>query len=334
MELGLLQQVKAPVEKQSASLTDAGVCPSLTKTGKGSSSAHHGEIFQGVIEGPDGRLHRGLVSLPCDMFCSEATFTPDLTGVVRVTPHWKVKARKAIELFLARDGQNRRGGHLHIQSTVPIGWGLGSSTSDITAAIRATADAFGERITRREMAALAVEAETASDSTMFKYPLVLFAQREGAILERFSAQLPGLAVLGFNTDATRRGINTLELAPARYSCWEIEAFRPLVGLLRRAIETQDPKAIGCVATASSYINQRHLPVPHFDKLIKIRESVGALGLQVAHSGTVAGFLFDLHDPAKEHRINDAKQLVHETGFRETWRFQIEANDGDEEGVRD
>lgn len=325
MELGVLHQVEAPVEEHSAPLGDAGICPSLTKTGKGSSIAHHGEIFQGVIEGPDGRLHRGLVSLPCDIFCSEATFTPDVTGTVRVTPPWKIKARKAIELMLARDKQSRRGGHLHIQSTVPIGWGLGSSTSDIMAAIRATADAFRERITQREVAALAVKAETASDSTMFKYPLVLFAQREGAILEQFSGQLPGLAVLGFNTDGTRRGINTLELAPARYSSWEIEAFRPLVGLLRRAIETQDSKSIGCIATASAYINQSHLPLPHFDKLIKIKESVGALGLQIAHSGTVAGFLFDVHDPEKEHRINHAKRLIHEMSFRESWRFQIEAH---------
>lgn len=331
MELGLVQQVAAPVEKQSSSLADAAVCAPVTKTGKGASNAHHGEIFQGVIEGPDGRLHRGLVSLPCNIFYSEATFTPDHTGIVKVTPPWKVKARKAIELMLSRDRQNRRGGHLHIQSSVPIGWGLGSSTSDITAAIRATADAFRERITRRELAALAVQAEIASDSTMFKYPLVLFAQREGAILEQFSGQLPGLAIVGFNTDATRKGINTLDLAPARYSCWEIEAFRPLIGLLRRAIETQDPKAIGCVATASAYINQSHLPLPHFDRLIKIKETVGALGLQIAHSGTVAGFLFDLHDPDKEHRINHSKRLIHETGFRETWHFQIEANDGGETG---
>jgi uncharacterized protein involved in propanediol utilization len=289
--------------------------------GCGTATAHHGEIFQGVVEISEGRLRRGLVSLPCGIFRSEATFFPDRSGVVQVEPVWKIKTRKAVELALGYCGKRHWGGLLNICSTIPVGWGLGSSTSDVTAAIRAVADSFGVKIESRAIASLAVQAESASDSTMFDENIVLFAQREGVIIEDLKGSLPALEVLGFNADHTARGVDTLSLLPARYSWWEVEAFRPLVGLLRRAIGTQNPYLIGQVASASAHINQRHLPKPHYDLLKQVEREVGALGLQVAHSGTVVGFLFDPYDSQTEGRIQGARRMLSETGFDETWRFQ-------------
>jgi uncharacterized protein involved in propanediol utilization len=292
--------------------------------GCGTATAHHGEIFQGVLEVSEGRLKRGLVSLPCGIFRSEATFFPDKSGIVRVEPVWKIKTRKAVELALSYCGKRHWGGVLKICSTIPVGWGLGSSTSDVTAAIRAVADAFGVRIEARIIASLAVQAESASDSTMFNENLVLFAQREGVIIEDLKGSLPALEVLGFNTDLSARGIDTLSFLPVRYSWWEVEAFRPLVGLLRRAIDTQNPHLIGHVATASAHINQRHMPKPHYDFLKQVVHEVGALGLQVAHSGTVVGFLFDPADSQNESRIQGARRMISEMGFDETWRFKTRA----------
>lgn len=290
------------------------------QAGYGSATAHHGELFQGVLETSEGRLRRGLVSLPCSIFKSEARFIPDLTGVIKVEPVWKFKACKAVEVTLERYGRNGTGGILRVRSNTPVGWGLGSSTSDVTAAIRAVADAFDERLSERDIGALAVKAESASDSIMFSESAVVFAQREGVVIEQFSGTLPPLEVLGFNTGPTGVGIDTLGYLPVRYSWREIESFRPLVGLLRQAIITQDGRLIGQVATASAEINQQHLPKPYFQTLKQIMLRVGALGLQVAHSGTVVGLLFDPEDERKDSRIRDARELVAEIGFAEGWRF--------------
>src|SRR5262249_12428278 len=143
---------------------------------------------------------------------------------------------------------------------------LGSSTSDVTATIRAVAKALDVRLSREVIAHLAVKAETASDPIMFGSRAVLFDHRGGGIIEDFGGQLPALEVVGFNTDPTGAGIDTLNFPPARYRWNEIEAFRPLVGLMRRAVHAQNARLVGRAASASARINQRFLPTPHFDRL--------------------------------------------------------------------
>lgn len=309
------------------------------KLGHGKAESHHGEIFQGVVAESCGRLHRGLVSLPCGFKRSLATFYPTKYDTVTVTPSWKFKARRAVELTLryVKDtnselagGSEVRGGHLQIQSNIPLKWGLGSSTSDVTATINATADAFGVAIRPDLIARIAVQAEIASDSLMFGERAILFAQREGIILEDFCGYIPRLVVLGFNTDPTGAGVDTLASPPARYEWWEIEAFRPLIGLLRQAIKQQSLLLIGKIASASARIHQRHLPKPYFDKIERLCEEVGALGLQVAHSGTIVGILFDGEDNDLEHRIFHGERKLSEIGFDSTWRF----NTGDSSRVDD
>lgn len=295
------------------------------KPGYGVASAHHGELLQGVVVGDDGRLKRVLVSIPCGMFKSEARFTPNGSDVVEVEPKWKIKSCRAVELTLSSLGKDNCGGKLQIHSSIPVGWGLGSSTSDVTAAIRATANALNERLSPHKVATLAVRAETACDATMFGERMVLFAQREGIVVEDFRSSLPRLEVLGFNTSSNGNGVDTIAFAPARYSWWQIEAFRPMVGLLRRAVYLRSAPLLGQVATASAEINQQYLPTPHFYELKEISVQVGALGLQVAHTGTIAGLLFDPDDPSKDDRIEHAQTLLANLGIKHMWVFQTSAN---------
>jgi uncharacterized protein involved in propanediol utilization len=293
--------------------------PRVLPRGSGRALAHHGEILQGVFETAPGRLCRALVTLCADVFWSEATFTPDGSGVVAADEAWRVKAVRGVELALARAGRTGCGGRLQVRSNIPPGWGLGSSTSDVTAAIRAAGASLGLQLSAEEVAALAVQAETASDSTMFEQRALLFAQRRGVLVEDLGQPLPNLEVLGFNTDPV--GVDTLRLPPARYSWAEIEAFRPLLGLLRQAVRHQDAELCGRVATASARINQRHLPKPHFDGLEALVERAGGVGLQVAHSGTVVGLLFRPDDDDKEDRIAEARAGLAALAVTGVWRFQ-------------
>src|SRR6185295_10062531 len=103
------------------------------------------------------------------------------------------------------------------------------------------------------IADLAVRAEIASDPLMFGDRVVLFAHREGHIIEDLGDCLPPLEVVGFNTDPHGNGINTLAYKPARYSWWDIEAFRAIIGLMRRAVQTQSSQLVGRVASASARI---------------------------------------------------------------------------------
>lgn len=221
-----------------------------------------------------------------------------------------MKAASAARRALDYMGLHERGGTLTVSSNIPIGFGMGSSTSDIVATINAVAHAFGRRLGPEVVAKLAVASEVASDSTMFPETVVLFAQREGIVLEHLGAQLPALTVLSVNA-APDHVIDTLAHPPARYCDWEKEAFRSLLAMARKAVLTGDASLIGRVASASARINQRFLPKARFAEMERIAAATGAVGIQVAHSGTVAGLLFDATIIGVEDRVRKAAEALTE-----------------------
>ena len=285
------------------------------RVGKACAPAHHGEIVQGAFR-VGGRVKRGLVTLPCPLYSSRATFTQDRSGQVRVLPGWREKARRAAELTVLEIAPGA-GGCLEIASDVPLGRGLGSSTSDVLAAIRAVADSFGLVLPPVGVARLAVEAELASDSLMFDHSAVLFAHREGTLIEDFGAELPPLHVLGFGTGGP---VDTLAHEPARYTEQELDTFGELRVMLRQAVAARDCALIGKVATRSTWINQKHLPIPFLDEVCAVAADVGALGVQAAHSGNVGGILFERQVPDLGYRVEIAQKLLRRVGHTNHWRF--------------
>lgn len=308
-----------------ASLIDLAPAVALraNQNGYGQMHAHHGEIVQGVFYSGDGTLEHALVTLPCPIFNSRACFRPVQSGPLIVEPRDRVRARTAARLTLDALGCVGWGGSLRIESDVPCRWGCGSSTTDVLASIRAVADVFNVRIEAAWTARVSVASETASDSLM--YPsnrAVLFAQRRGSVLLDLGGPLPPVRVLGFNTEDDR-GVETLLLGPMPYSPWEVEAFRVMLGLLRRAVDQQDPSLLGRVATASTLITQRHRPKRLMSQVLQLGKEAGALGIQVAHSGTVAGFLFEIA-PSAAARIEQARAGLAGLGIRSgTWEFSTE-----------
>lgn len=299
-----------------------GVHRNAWHTGSGSSPIHHGEIIQGAFR-VGGRIRRGLVTLPCQLYHSRAEFRPMTGAPVTVRPEWRAKARRAAELTVreieAVLGAGL-GGVLTVASDVPLCRGFGSSTSDVLATIRAVTDAFALTFPPETVARLAVRAETASDSLMFGEHAVLFAHREGEIIEDFGHRLPPIHVVGFGTG---EGVDTLASLPARYSRYELDTFDELRGLLRAGLTTGDLALIGQVATVSTRINQSYLPVPELDRVSAIAREAGAVGVHTAHSGDIAGILFDRSDPDLEHRAETAQKLLRALGFSEQWRFSAD-----------
>lgn len=312
-----------PVTPEEAMQLNVSTAPAATPPGvRGTyhSIAHHGEILQGVFEA-GGRLRRGLITLPCPLYSSRAVFEPStMTDTVEVWEPWRAKAALAAQLALETLGGTWTGGRLQMSSDIPLGRGFGSSTADVLAAIGAVFRAAGRTPDPAQSAALAVAAETASDALMYPHRAVLFAHRQGERIEDLGDGLMPLAVLGFGTSRDGRGVDTLTLPPARYTVWEIEAFRPLLGMARRAVRTGDVALLGRVATGSALLNQRHLPVPRLDDLLALGRAVGAAGLQVAHSGDVAGLLFDPFLPDLNARTEDAERGLTALGVQRTWHF--------------
>ncbi|NTA14006.1 kinase [Agrobacterium tumefaciens] len=290
------------------------------RVGIGRASAHHGEFLQGMFpEG--GELHRGLLTLPMTRMESVVTFWPDRSPNIRTRPEGRNKAAAAARLALDTLGYHGDGGCITIESTIPVGHGYGSSTADVVASIRAILTASHSAFRESAICRLAVAAETASDAVIFGAQAVLFAQREGRVIEYLPGEYPPLHVVGFSSPRDG-GVDTLEFPPADYDCDEIETFRVLRAAARRAIRTQDANLLGQVATASAHINQRYLPKDNLDEAFAISSEAGGCGVQVAHSGSLIGILIDATMPDAAARIERVLSKARDGGFINVVDFTV------------
>ena len=287
--------------------------------GVGYAPAHHGELMQGMFHDGSGRLRRALVTLPDPSRGSRAVFRPSERhwGIVG-TPEL-IKVRRAAILALHEFSGHpspAKGGQIEITSNVPRGIGMGSSTSDVAATIRAVADFHEVPLSREEVGRLAVLAECASDSVMIDDRVVLFAHRDGVVLETFGHRLPPMVVVGCDT-APGSVVDTLAFPPAEYGDAEVGAFQVLRAALRRAVATEDVALLGRVTTASARLNQRFLPKPALEALLELCLRLGGCGVQVAHSGTVAGLIFHASQPRLERSVDECMAGITALGLEST-----------------
>ncbi len=207
-------------------------------SGEGIAGHHHGELFQGaVVRG--GEVVPCLITMPARGVGSRARYVPGVAAdpaaspMLEVMPAWKTKARRAAGLALAFTGAPPAG-RLEIECAVATGVGLGSSTCDVVAAIRAACNAYGVTLDAGDVARLAIEAEGAADPIMFDGETVLFAQRHGRVLESFGSWIPCYTVLSVDTDAGSEGVDTLSLPRPDYTDSELAAFEGLISRARDA----------------------------------------------------------------------------------------------------
>ncbi|MFG3251729.1 GHMP kinase [Streptomyces sp. NPDC048187] len=303
--------------------------------GTGHAACHHGEILQGRFLDERRRPVHALVTLPMNGPGSTAYFThrpgspPD---EVSVTPDGRTKARTAAVLAVrecaARRGADPCGGELTLTGCLPVGLGMGSSTSDVIATVRAVTDAWGLCLPPETVARIAVRAEGASDPLMHDPRPLLFAQREGRVLEALGAALPPTVVVGC-TLAGGGPVDTLAL-PAPHHDGDLPAYGRLRRMLRRAVADTDTALLGRVGTASARLRQRTLCKPEFPALLAIADSTGAAGVQIAHSGNVAGILFDPRAPGLRHRVRSCARALEGEGCTPIRTFTTFASPSSEE----
>ena len=261
---------------------------------------HHGELIQGGLR-RNGAIRPALVTLPRRDRVATCRLELFEAERLEVAPQCNSKALNAARIALDRFGRPRATGRLTLTSGVETGLGLGSSTADVVSAIRACASALGVTPTAEEMAAIAVEAELAVDPLMFESQALLFAPRTGEVIEDWGDWYPDYTIFSCNLAEEGMRIDTLLLSPV-YPEEEADRFEEIVGQARSGFARRDPALIAEAATRSAILNQSRLTLPRFTALESLARDAGALGIQVAHSGTVGGVLLDPEDSEIEDRI--------------------------------
>jgi uncharacterized protein involved in propanediol utilization len=283
------------------------------RVGFGTGHGHHGEIVQGVFDVTSELSAHGLLTLPCPLFSSRVQFTPNSSGKVtafgatraRGSPH--AKTITAAELTCSFIGSAGCGGDLRVDTNIPKGKGCGSSTADVVGAIRAVADSARVELSDTDIGRIAVQAEMASDSVMFDLP-VLFAQTRGVTIDRYDNHLPAFSVIGFDS-APGSTIDTLDMERPVHDQEDLSTFALLRSGLRRAIHAGDAGLLGKVASASTRIALKHKPNSRIQDVMAAAEHWGCLGVQVAHSGTIAGIM--IANGGKNESADDHVRLTAE-----------------------
>lgn len=271
-----------------------------------------GELVQGYLDGRDF-----LINSPIG-WSSEVTVTLTSDAAVQVEAEWPFdKITRVVRMTLEALGTSH-GARVELSKRVPRGKGLASSTSELAAAIAATARAFGTEIPPGEMVRLILEVDGSSDG-VFLPGVTMCNHLTGELYASFGPPPPLSAVIvdtGGSVDTCSidrqraRAIATAHGAKLRAAVAEVKA----------GFVAGDCRRIARGATLSAEINQLVLPKPLLAELSSGTREFGGLGVNCAHTGTVLGVLFDPTRTSTAWISRRVAAIVGETAILGTWRF--------------
>ncbi len=241
-----------------------------------------GELVQGRIDGKDF-----LVTCPVNLF-SYVLVTVAPTGEIKYPSYkWKAKLamRKTLDFFQLKD----YGGEIKIDSEIPVGKGMASSSADIVGVCLATAGAIRKSLSEQDIAKIALSIEP-TVGIVFK-GITLFDHRKGLIHAYLGAP-PEMKILAIDFGGF---VDTIEFNKSDFSqihqSNQLEIINAL-NLVKQGIKERDISLIGEGATISAVCNQKLLFKPELEKIIELSYQFAAVGINIAHSGTMVGILLE------------------------------------------
>ena len=245
-----------------------------------------GELAQGVIEG----IHF-LVTCPID-FYSRVTVDLYSDGPGVEAPAGCDKTAAAVRRALSQLKNAKVRAKVTINNPIPRGKGMASSSADLAAAIAATGLALGQELTPYQIAQIALSIEP-TDGIMIP-GVALFDHRAGIIRESLGPP-PPMEIVALDLGGT---VDTVQFNMVdRFQRWQNvdEQTNEALRLLRLGISNEDPVLVGQGASISADASQAVLSKPRLEEVKSFAESVGAVGVNVGHSGTIMGVLLDARE---------------------------------------
>lgn len=271
------------------------------RTTSATASGTFGELLQGVLPGISGDHGVDfLVTLPITLR-SHVCFRLEPEAPLVVYPSHKRKSAQVARRMLAAAGVS--GGTLVIDSAIPTGKGLASSSADLVATVRAIGGCLGldtsEAATEEWIRSI-----EPTDGVMYR-DVVAFDHRD-VRLRAVLGPVPTLTVVavdeGGRVDTVRFNAHREPFGPA-----EQEEYADLLAELTTAMAAHDLAAVGRVATASAVRNQARNPKRTLAEMLAVNAEVGGLGVACTHSGTMLGILLAVDDPDYAPRLAAARE---------------------------
>jgi L-threonine kinase len=241
-----------------------------------------GELAQGTIDGKSF-----LITCPIDVY-SEVTATVDGSlAPLSIGNKAVIAVEKTLQYLQITD----RNLHISVKSDLPMGKGMASSSADISAACQSIALCVGKVLTPDEIADIALSIEP-TDGIFFP-GVILFDHIKGKLRHSLGNAIPMyIAIFDVGGEIDTLHFNQRRDLKKLNRSKELQV-RQAMNLIMLGLATQDISLIGKGATISALANQSILFKPHLEDIIHIGLAWGAVGVNIAHSGTVVGVLFSV-----------------------------------------
>lgn len=228
------------------------------------------------------------VTCPIDMYSTVKVEMAPGNGQAH-GPKEAIKAREAVARTMKYLRCRDMDAELSISSLLLPGKGMASSTADVAGAILATGLALGHLLAPQQVAQIALSIEP-TDGTFFP-GIVAFDHRGGKIQQELGSPPPiDIIVLDFGGEVDTVAFNQQERTDILRSL-EPQVEKALE-LVKDGVRLSRSEMIGEGATISALANQKILYKPQLNMVLNLARQVDALGVNVAHSGTVIGVLLE------------------------------------------
>ncbi len=252
-----------------------------------------GEFVQGAINGQDF-----LVNCPINLYSHTTVHTASRPGLQLQDPHQFSKVRDTIALA-AQEFDLSFSYEIAIDSDIPRGKGMASSTADITAALDAVCQLCELSMPAELFARLITEIEP---SDCVNFPGIAHVNHlTGDLIEAMPAPNDiSVVIVDCGGEIDTIGFDRQH---ARHIYRQNQAaISGALNLLKRGLYQSDAAAIAEAATQSAALSQQIHYKPQFEDLLASTRELGALGVNCAHSGTVLGVLYKTSDRLKERLL--------------------------------
>lgn len=236
-----------------------------------------GEVIQGKVSG-----HDMLLSCPVNVYTNVKIYETN-------NPTNKNKYEKSsIFLYNVLKEWNLEGLYknmdIEINSDIPCGKGMASSTADLCALYYCLIKMFDRQFNEDELKNQCIRIEP-TDSIIYD-KMTLFDYKFGNTVYKIGSYFK-YNILAFEG---RNIVNTVEFNNRVLP--SLSDVDDLIPYLKQAVQEKNSEKLSFVSTESILRNQKRLKYDWIEEIIRIKNNTGGLGIIGAHSGSVLGIIYD------------------------------------------
>jgi L-threonine kinase len=240
-----------------------------------------GEIIQGTVENKDI-----LLSFPVNIYTKVSLIECGEGSKKHLSQDYLRKSYKFMMNILKLWGYEMEFKDIliKIESKIPKGKGMASSTADLCAVYNCLIEMFNRKYDENELTEQCIAIEP-TDSIIFE-KMTLFDYKTGKYKESIGDYFK-FNILAFEGEKV---IDTIDFNNSNLN--SLARIDDLIDPLRNAIKSKDLSEMSKISTESIFRNQRRLHNEFLEIVMRICEKFGGLGIIGAHSGNVLGIVFD------------------------------------------